>query len=89
MAENDKKVVTNDDGSKYIQNSDGSRTPVYDYPKNLPDDHIKVNQGVPDQIGQGDIDNAQQERTAQEKAAQEAEDKGKKKPVAKTSKGGK
>lgn len=50
-----------------------------EYPKNLPDDFVKVNEGVPGQVGLGQISPDQREKDAQQKEAEAVKTKSKKK----------
>lgn len=53
------------------------------YPENLPADFVKVNEGVPSQIGQGQINPRQTEDTAQAEEAEQVKPKQAKKVVKK------
>lgn len=57
------------------------------YPENLPKDFVKVNAGVPSQIGSGQVNPDATEKEAQLKEAEEAS-KGAPKPKKKTVKKG-
>lgn len=63
--------IQEQDGQKFVEQADGSRVQVYDYPKDLPEDFVKVNEGVPGQVGLGQINSDSREKSAQAEAAEE------------------